>query len=68
MTDVIHDSEPIQRRYYYIKTYRQWIGKSDPSGFGKQTVWSDNYGWLAESRQKDQKYGHKVSKIVVSAH
>jgi len=50
--------------YLVHYTYRQWIGKSDPSGFGTACfVAKTKYEALAK-REALRRNGHRVDKIV----
>ena len=40
--------------------YRQWIGKPDPSGFGKAYLQSSDLQWLQRESQRLTRNGHRV--------
>lgn len=45
---------------YFKGTHRQWVGKPDPSGFGRYEVSSRDPSWLHERMLKDQGNGCRV--------
>jgi len=50
-----------QKKLYKVTyQYRQWIRKPDPSGFGKNTVVSDDYSWIHEQCLRLKSQGHRV--------
>ena len=46
--------------WFYVGTYRQWIGKPDPSGFGRYEVRSKDPSWLHEYMLKAKSRGDRV--------
>lgn len=51
------------KTYRIHAQYRQWIGKPDPSGFGKFYVYSDDPSWTQEKAIDLTRKGHKVLSI-----
>ncbi len=47
-------------KYKVTYRYRQWIGKSDPSGFGTATVESNDPSWIYKKVLRLTAQGHKV--------
>ena len=46
--------------YRLVCRYRTWIGKPDPSGFGRFTVASSDPSWLHEEAVRLKRKGHAV--------
>lgn len=46
--------------WYYMGTHRQWVGKSDPSGFGRYEMSSRDASWLHERMLRDKGNGCRV--------
>jgi len=40
--------------------YKNWIGKPDPSDFGKYYIYSDDPSWLHEEALRRKRQGDKV--------
>ena len=55
-----HRDNPMGRRYRLVYQYRNWIGRPDPSGFGRAVVSSDDPSWLHEHSIKLQSQGHRI--------
>lgn len=51
---------PTGKKYRLVAQYRNWIGRPDPSGFGKFLYASNDPSWLHEQSVKLQSKGHRV--------
>lgn len=49
-----------EEEWYYVGTYRNWVGKPDPEGHGRYEVSSKDPSWLHEKMMKDKGNGHRV--------
>ena len=47
--------------YRIEATYRQWIGKPDPSGFSTFAVTSEDPSWIHEEKLRILKQGHRIN-------
>lgn len=48
------------KKYRIHCLYKNWIGKPDPSGFGKFYVYSDDPSWLHGESMRRERWGDKV--------
>jgi hypothetical protein len=49
--------------YRVIYTSVHWVGKADPSGFGENNLYSNDYAWLQEQTAKLASRGARVKAI-----
>jgi len=52
-----------KKRFRYEGTFKRWIGKPDPHGYGSFVIDSDDIQSISLKHLRDKKFGHKVEHI-----